>query len=81
MRANGWQKPPEISSPSVVDGRVKGTSLTRRAAPKTQPAAPSPASILAAQKREEQRKHLAELKRQFKLQQQEKNESSDTVLH
>lgn len=71
MRANGWKNlPPTENSPASNPSSTKSTPSVKRPGQLRQSSStPSPAAILAAQKREAQRKQLAELKKQFRLQQ------------
>lgn len=73
MRANSWKVEPSssLSTAAITNNNtgstVKSTPAGKRGKPTV--STPSPAALLAAQKREEQRKQLAELKKQFKMQQ------------
>lgn len=87
MRENSWKTLPNSESsqtPSMETSGVKSMPATKRGPVARQ--TPSPAALLAAQKREEQRKQLAELKKQFKMQQisskpQEKVKDDDIIKH
>lgn len=83
MRANSWKVEPITQSSSLTASSttavtnnnntgscMKSTPANKRAPTSRQtPSTPSPAALMAAQKREEQRKQLAELKKQFRMQQ------------
>lgn len=77
MRASSWKQVPSIESSPAVHTKASSTTAKRGPVVRPTPSGPSPAALLAAQKRENQRKQLAELKKQFKLQQISSSQSSD----
>lgn len=81
-RLNGWRIPENIET-SQPPSKTPNTrrSVGRLSSKDTVDKTPSPASILAAQKREAQRKKLAEMKRQYKQQHDQQNNGDENNVN
>ncbi|KAL5287498.1 DLGAP1 family protein [Megaselia abdita] len=78
LKANNWVLPNQMKEPQFsVSSSAKKPSLLKTPNPKSAPKPQTPAQLAAAQRREQQRKDLMEMKRKHKLAMQNKQETEN----